>query len=119
MKYASLSSKLNAVLNFTRKQYSAGTHNSENPVKTTPTDRVHLTCACVDGLGYTGGGEFLFHSLGFLTSFKICNFKQTAQWKKIFIDEVKSIKIYWEEIDQVPVPLEEETKSFTILLIGS
>ena len=42
-------SELNKVLGFTNKDYSTGTHTSEQPVMITTTDKVHLKCDCVDG----------------------------------------------------------------------
>ena len=42
-------SRLNILLEFTNKDYQAGTHTSEKPVMITTTDKVHLKCDCVDG----------------------------------------------------------------------
>ena len=78
-------SDLNKLLEFTNKEYPAGTYISEKPVMITTTDKVHLKCDCVDGSIVNGTREQILFSfkLSAPPGYKIIKEPNIILYKKI------------------------------------
>ena len=112
-------SELNKLLGFTKEYYTKGTHISAKPVMITTTDKVHLTCDCVDGSIVNSIREQILFSLNFsaLPGYKLIKESNTILYKKINKTRLDNIQFFLEDSNHNPVDFNRETLTLTIQII--
>ena len=112
-------SELNTLLGFTKTDYTAGTHISEEPVMITTTDKVHLKCDCVDGSIVNGIREQILFSFNLSAppGYKIIKEPNIILYKKINKTRLDSIQFFLEDSNDNLVDFNGETLTFTIQII--
>ena len=112
-------SELNTLLGFTKTDYTAGTHISEEPVMITTTDKVDLKCDCVDGSIVNGIREQILFSFNLSAppGYKIIKEPNIILYKKINKTRLDSIQFFLEDSNHNLVDFNGETLTFTIQII--
>ena len=100
-------------------QLIAGSYKSDRPINITRIDKIHLKCDCIQGSIVNGIREPILYSFALSSppGHKIYKEPRVKLFKKINKSVLSHITFYFEDDDHKPVDFNNETISFTCLLI--